>query len=164
MATRGMPSLLALLGLAAVAGYQNRDKIAGAIKDAQTRRDTPGAEQSPLDGILAGVGDIFSGGGDGGNVLSGGLNDLIDRFKQAGQGETADSWVTPGVPTRGLTPAEVEQAIGADNLAELSQRTGLSHQELVQRLATTIPETVDHLTPGGHMPTESDARRHFGLP
>jgi uncharacterized protein YidB (DUF937 family) len=164
MANNGMPSLIALLGLAAVAGYQNRDKIAGAIRDAQDRRNTPGAATSPLDSILGGIGDLVSGSGlGGGNVLSGGLGDLIDRFKQAGQGDTADSWVTPGVPTRGLTPAEVEQAIGRDNLGELSRRTGLSHDELLKRLATAIPETVDHLTPGGRMPTEDDARRHFGL-
>ena len=30
--TRGMPSMLALLGLLAVAGFQNRDKIADALK------------------------------------------------------------------------------------------------------------------------------------
>ena len=65
MANR-MPSLLALLGLAAFAGYQNRDKIGGAIKDAQARRDTPGAPQNGLDGILAGVGDLFSGTAGGG--------------------------------------------------------------------------------------------------
>ena len=162
MANR-MPSLLALLGLAAFAGYQNRDKIGGAIKDAQARRDTPGAPQSGLDGILAGVGDLFSGTGGGGNVLTGGLGDLMDRFKQAGQGDTANSWINPGVPTKGLTPAEVEQAIGPENLAELSQRTGLSHEELLERLATSIPETVDRLTPNGEMPTEDEARRRLNL-
>lgn len=167
MANRGMPSLIALLGLAAVAGYQNRDRIAGAVRDAQQRRDTPGAEKSPLDDILAGLGDVvgsaLGGSGGSGGGLTGGLGELIDRFKQAGQADTADSWVNPGVPTRGLTPAEVEQAIGRDNLAELSKRTGLSHEELLQRLATAIPETVDQLTPDGQMPTEDDTRRHFGL-
>jgi uncharacterized protein YidB (DUF937 family) len=160
MANR-MPSLLALLGLAAFAGYQNREKIGGAIRDAQARRDTPGAPQSGLDGILAGVGDLFS--GTDGNVLTGGLGDLMDRFKQAGQGDTADSWVNPGVPTRGLSPAEVEQAIGRENLDELSKRTGLRHEELLDRLATSIPETVDRLTPDGQMPTEEEARRRLNL-
>ena len=32
---KGMPSLLALLGLVAVAGYQNRDKLRDMIGDAQ---------------------------------------------------------------------------------------------------------------------------------
>ena len=35
MANKGMPSLLALLGLVAVAGYQNRDKIRDMIGDAR---------------------------------------------------------------------------------------------------------------------------------
>jgi hypothetical protein len=34
---RGMPSMVALLGLLAVAGYQNRDKIAEALAARQTR-------------------------------------------------------------------------------------------------------------------------------
>jgi uncharacterized protein YidB (DUF937 family) len=151
-----MPSMLALLGLAAFAGYQNRDKIAAALKDAQQRRDTPGAPRSGLDDVLAGVGDLLAGNGKGGNVLTEGLGGILDTFRSSGQRETADSWVTPGVPTRGLTPAEVEQAIGRDNLGELSKRTGLSHEELLERLATAIPETVDRLTPDGHMPADDD--------
>jgi uncharacterized protein YidB (DUF937 family) len=154
-----MPSMLALLGLAAFAGYQNRDKIAAALKDAQARRDTPGAPQSGLDGILAGVGDLVGNAGQGGgNILSGGLGDLLTSFRSAGHGAVADSWVKPG-PNQGLTPDQVEQAIGRDNLAELSQRTGLSHEELLKRLATSIPETVDRLTPNGQMPTEDQARQ-----
>ena len=34
--SKGMPSLLALLGLAAVAGYQNRDKLRDMIGDARS--------------------------------------------------------------------------------------------------------------------------------
>lgn len=64
---------------------------------------------------------------------------------------------------QGLKPSEVEQAIGRDNLAELSKRTGLSHEELIQRLSTAIPETVDRLTPDGQMPTEDEARSRLNL-
>ena len=46
---KGMPSLLALLGLVAVAGYQNRDKLRDMIGDAQRggsgRRKTTSPEQ-----------------------------------------------------------------------------------------------------------------------
>ena len=71
----------------------------------------------------------------------------------------ADSWVTPGVPTQGLTPDQVRQAVGEETLTELSQRTGLSTDELLKRLATAIPQTVDTLTPGGQMPTEQQVRQ-----
>ena len=158
--SRGMPSMTALLGLLALAGYQNRDKIAGAIKDAQSRRDTPGAPQSGLDGMLAGVGDLLGNVSQGGG-LTGGLGELLGSFKTAGHGEVADSWVNPNVPTQGLTPEQVEQAVGGDNLAELAKRTGLSRDELLKRLATAIPETVDKLTPNGQMPTEAEARQQL---
>jgi uncharacterized protein YidB (DUF937 family) len=160
MANR-MPSMLALLGLLAFAGYQNRDKIAAAIKEAQARRDAPGAPRSGLDDVLAGVGDFLDKSGDlleGGKErggLAGGLSDLLDGFRSHGQAETADSWVRSG-PNRSLTPAEVEDAVGAENIAELARRTGLSRDELLQRLATNIPPTVDGITPDGTLPSNED--------
>ncbi len=166
---RGMPSMVALLGLLAVAGYQNRDKIAGAIDDLKSR-SPQGPDGAPelLGGIMDSLGGLFNGGpttkegeraASGG--LAGGLNDLLGSFRNAGQADIADSWVTPGVPTQGLRPDQVEEAIGSDNLAELSQRTGLSRQELIERLAKTIPEAVDHLTPDGQMPTDAQLRERL---
>jgi len=163
--------MLALLGLLAVAGYQNRDKISAALNGLQNR--DPNAPESPLNGIANSIGGLFSGGtgtqsagglsgildGLGGSGLSGGLGDLLNSFKTAGHGAVADSWVTPGVPTQGLTPAQVQQAIGEENLTQLSQSTGLTREELLQRLATAIPQTVDTLTPGGQMPTEDQVRQ-----
>ncbi len=167
MAKNAMPSMVALLGLLAVAGYQNRDKISEALKGLQNRGTGPDGQpaQDGLSSILGSLGDLFGGGAapaDGnrgagnGNVLTTGLGDLMDSFRNSGQSDTADSWVTMGVPTKGLSPNEVEQAVGADNLAELARRTGLSHQELLERLATAIPQSVDRLTPGGNIP-RSDA-------
>ena len=173
---RGMPSMLALLGLLAVAGYQNRDKIGAALGGLQNRdpnaaRD-PNGPETPLGGLANSLGGLFSGGtgsqggglagmldGLGGTGLSGGLGDLLNSFKSAGHGAVADSWVTPGVPTQGLSPTQVEQAIGEENLAQLSQATGLTRDELLKRLATAIPQTVDTLTPGGQMPTEEQVRQ-----
>lgn len=159
---KGMPSMLALLGLLAVAGYQNRDKISEAMKGLQSSGT---GRNDGLGGMLGGLGDLLSGnntGGSSGGGLAGGLGELMKSFKTAGQSDTADSWITPGVPTKGLTPRQVEQAIGSENLDELSARTGLSREELLERLATAIPETVDRLTPEGRMPTDDQARQFFG--
>jgi uncharacterized protein YidB (DUF937 family) len=157
-----MPSMLALLGLLAVAGYQNRDKISGALEGLKNRAPSPdGKPREGLDGILDGLGGLL-GGAAGGGGLAGGLGDLMDTFKQSGQADVADSWVNPSVPTKGLTPAQVEQAIGANNLEELTRRTGLSREELLSRLSTAIPENVDRLTPNGKFPTEDEARGYFG--
>lgn len=155
-----MPSMIALLGLLAVAGYQNREKIAGALGGLKERDANPNdPQQHGGGGILGGLGDLLSGGAAGG--LTGGLGDLMDTFKRSGQGDVADSWVNPGVPTGPLTPSQVEQAVGTENLEELSRRTGLSRDELLSRLATAIPENVDRMTPDGTLPTEDEARDYF---
>ena len=43
MANRGFPSMTALLGLLAIAGYQNRDKIAEIIKNFSNQNQAGGA-------------------------------------------------------------------------------------------------------------------------
>ena len=59
---------------------------------------------------------------------------------------------------RDLGDGDLESAIGDDTLDELAQRTGLSRSELVARLKTALPETVNRLTPGGRVPDETEAR------
>jgi uncharacterized protein YidB (DUF937 family) len=162
--SRGLPSMTALLGLLAVAGYQNRDKIAewlgsgGQSPAAGGQSPQPGApgagqggtQGGGLAGVLQQLGGNLRGATPGG-ILSGGLGELLDRFKQSGQAETADSWVRHG-PNRPVAPAELERAIGPDTLETLTQQTGLSRQELLARLSRELPEAVDRYTPDGRLP------------
>jgi uncharacterized protein YidB (DUF937 family) len=166
-----MPSMLALLGLLAVAGYQNRDKIGAALHSLQS------GDGGGLGGLAGNLGNVLGGSAQGsgglggllaglgsGGGLSGGLGDLLNSFRDAGHGNVADSWVKPGVPTQGLTADQVASAVGEDNLSELSQRTGLSRDELLKRLSTAIPSAVDSLTPNGEMPNEQQIQERLGLP
>ena len=98
------------------------------------------------------------GGASAGSVLSGGLGELIDRFKQSGQNQEADSWVGKG-PNQPIGPTQLEQAIGPDALNTLSQHTGLSREELLSRLTREVPTAVDKFTPEGRLPTEEEAAR-----
>jgi uncharacterized protein YidB (DUF937 family) len=155
--SRGMPSMIALLGLLAVAGYQNRDKIAEVLGG---RKQEPGSGPAPNNqqgGVLGNLGGLL-GGASAGSVLSGGLNDLIERFKQNGQGQAADSWVGRGA-NQPLGPNQLEQAIGPEVLNTLSQQTGLSREELLSRLTRELPAAVDKFTPEGRLPTEDEAAR-----
>ena len=146
---RGTPSMLALLGLLAVAGYQNRDKIKEMLGSGNRRTGPDGGATGG--GVLDNLGGMLGGAGAG-SILSGGIGGLIDRFKQAGQGETAESWVRTG-PNQPVSPSQLEQALGEDDLRELSEKTGLSRQELLTRLARTLPEAVDQYTPDGRIPS-----------
>ena len=150
--SRGLPSMTALLGLLALAGYQNRDKLAELLKGAGSNdsRPTAATEQGPLGSLLGGLSAATTGGGSGG-LLSGGLGELLDRFKQNGQGDAAESWINKG-PNKELPPPELKQAIGADVLAALEQQTGLSQEELLARLSRELPSAVDQYTPDGRIP------------
>lgn len=154
--SRGYPSMAALLGLIAVAGFQNRDKIidllSGGNKDAEpspTGPATTGASSGGLGGLLGGLGGALAGAGASG-ALSSGLGELLERFKETGQGDAAQSWVNQG-PNQEIAPQQLEQAIGPDVLASLSKTTGLSAQELLARLSRDLPQAVDAYTPEGRI-------------
>jgi uncharacterized protein YidB (DUF937 family) len=155
--SRGYPSMTALLGLLAVAGYQNRDKIAEMLRGVGqgSGQGRPGGTSAPgasggLGGILEQLKGSLSGGSPGG-FLNSGLGELMDRFKQNGAGATADSWVNTG-PNQPVTPSQLDKAIGPDVLATLSQQTGLSREELLARLSRELPDAVDKYTPQGRLP------------
>jgi uncharacterized protein YidB (DUF937 family) len=115
--------LKTLLGLAVVAGWQNRDKIGDFVKGVSSQ----GA---------AGPG--------------GGLGDLVDSFRKNGLGEKADSWVSTG-QNQPVSEPEVAQGIDTSVLDGLAQQTGLSREELLKRLAQVLPEMVDKMTPAGRL-------------
>jgi uncharacterized protein YidB (DUF937 family) len=147
--SRGMPSMTALLGLLAIAGYQNRDKLAEMLKGASANTPTPGGGVGQ-GGLLGNLGGMLGGAGVGG-LLNGGIGELLEKFKQNGQGETAQSWVNDG-PNKDVSPPQLKQAIGPDVLAALEQQTGLSQDELLARLSRELPAAVDKYTPDGGLP------------
>ena len=149
--SRGYPSLTALLGLLAIAGYQNRDKIAELLRG--TDKKPGAATQGGIGGLLDQLRSSLGGATPGG-ILSGGLGELVDRFKKSGQGDTAESWVGTG-PNKPVTPTQLEQAIGPEILDSLAKQTRLSRNELLARLSRELPDAVDKYTPQGRLPTEA---------
>lgn len=155
----GFPSMTALLGLIAVAGYQNRDKIAEMLKGLSGGDAAPAGGKAPQgqvagqtagQGQLGGLRDVL-GGATAGGLLTGGLGELMDRLKQAGHQDKADSWVAQG-PNKDIAPTDLKTAIGPDVLQTLSRATGLSPDELLSRLSRELPTAVDKYTPEGRLP------------
>lgn len=148
---RATPSLTALLGLLAIAGYQNRDKLSEMLKGASAGANAR-APQSGAPGGFGGAGGLLGGAAAGGigGLLTNGLKDLVDRFNAAGDRDTAESWVRSG-PNKECSAESLRRAIGADTLADLQAHTGLSEDELVARLCRTLPEAVDKYTPEGRI-------------
>ena len=82
----------------------------------------------------------------------GGLQGVVGEFERNGLGATVKSWVGTG-PNEPISAAQVHQVLGADLLQQLAAKSGLSVQDLAQRLSQVLPQAVDHLTPDGAIPT-----------
>jgi uncharacterized protein YidB (DUF937 family) len=113
-------------------------------------------------GLGGGLGDVLKGGlggllagGAAGSVISGGLGDLLKQLQQGGHGETANSWVSQG-PNKQISPGDLANALGADQINGLMSQSGLSRQKLLDGLSQHLPEVINHLTPDGRLPTESE--------
>ena len=170
--SRGSPSMIALLGVLAVAGYQNRDKLSSMLHGAGgtgPNGQHPGAagmnsaSQSSgqtggglMDDFRRMVGGSASGGAAAGGLM-GGLSEILGRFTNPVQSAKAQSWVDTG-PNGSLTAADLDEVLDQDTMTELMQKTGLDRAELLHRLSTVLPEAVDKMTPHGRLPTDEEAR------
>ena len=92
-----------------------------------------------------------------GSIL-GGLNDLIGKLSAGGVGPQVNSWIGHG-SNDPVQPGQLGSALGADVLNQLSQKTGMSQQELLNQLAAALPQIINHLTPNGRMPTLADLEK-----
>src|SRR5207245_4549291 len=81
----------------------------------------------------------------------GGVQGVVNEFEKNGLGATVKSWVGTG-PNQPISPDDVHKALGTNLLQQLSEKTGLSVQDLTQRLAQVLPQAVDTLTPNGTIP------------
>ncbi|MCJ2073195.1 YidB family protein [Methylobacterium sp. J-030] len=153
----GYPSMTALLGLLAVAGYQNRDKISEWLghHGASATSNQPTRDASPTAGsaLPGNFGQLLGNAGSAGvgGLVGRGLSELVEHFTKGGQSETAQSWIAHG-PNREIPQADLERAIGSQTLAALEQRTGLSKSELLARLSRDLPSAIDRYSPDGRLP------------
>lgn len=141
MTSRGFPSMTALLGLLAVLGYQNRDKIADLLRN-MNQGGGAAAGDNPAQAQQGGLGNL---GG-----LLGGLSELLEQFTQSGQRDAAESWIGTG-PNKDVAPTDLKKVLSPDVLQQLSQVTGLSQDELLSRLSRELPAAVDKYTPEGRI-------------
>jgi len=90
-----------------------------------------------------------------GGGMFGGLGGLLDKLKDAGQGDAANSWVGPG-SNAPIQPGQLSQALGQTTISDLAQHAGMSEQDLLAQLSQILPGVVDKLTPNGRMPSQSE--------
>ena len=129
--------MAALLGMIALAGYQNRDKLIEMYNSA-----TSGSDAVSEHGKQAS--------GNGPDATTNGVRELVDAFRKSGQGSVVDSWVNSG-KNQPVQPTQLEQAVGVDTIDKLATETGLTRDEILRRLTADLPNAVDGLTPAGRV-------------
>ncbi len=152
--SKSTPSLLALLGLVAFAGYQNRGRISEMLSDAT--RENGMQPTNSAGGFLSDISQRLQS-GLAGNGIGAALGDLVAQFRSSGQAEAAESWVSTDA-NRPMNVDEMEAALGAETIDELSQKTGLPRAELLLRLNAALPDVVNRLTPDGRLPNPDETQ------
>ena len=83
------------------------------------------------------------------------MNELVKQLQQSGLHEEANSWIGSG-PNKTIDANDLANALGADQLEQLSSQSGLSRDDLLNELSHYLPKVVDQLTPEGRLPTEHE--------
>jgi len=154
------PMTMAILGLLAWKAFKHFTASSPAASPASVPPSGQVPPQMPPSaGGGGGLGDVLKGplggllgGAAAGTVLSGGLNDLLKQLQESGHGEKANSWVGTG-QNQQISPGDLANALGADQIDQLSSQSGLSRDELLSGLSQYLPQVVDHLTPDGRVPS-----------
>jgi uncharacterized protein YidB (DUF937 family) len=86
---------------------------------------------------------------------NGGLSGMLQQMQQTGYGQQAQSWIGTG-QNQSIPPDAISQIFGQGQLSQIAQQLGMSHQEAASTMAQALPQVVDHMTPQGSVPADSD--------
>lgn len=86
--------------------------------------------------------------------IGGGMTGALDKLKKSNIGEQVQSWIGKG-ENKPVTPEQVTQALGNEQLAKIADQTGVTSEQAAQNLAKKLPSMVDKITPDGQLPDQS---------
>lgn len=121
--------------------------------------------QDPLSSILGGLTGGSGASSGGGNVLlqlalamlqqNGGLEGVLGKFRQAGMGAQADSWVSTG-QNMDVSSDQLQQIFGSGALNDIASQLGMSQNQAGSAMSQMLPELINQLTPQGQVTNEGD--------
>ena len=85
------------------------------------------------------------------NPQTGGLQGLIQTFKEKGLGDAVSSWISTG-GNQPVSGDQIQHALGGNFIQQIAEQLGSSKSEVSGGLANLLPEIIDKLTPNGSLP------------
>ena len=113
---------------------------------------TGGGSGSPLTALIPVVTGMLAGGG---------LSKIMSGMQSAGLEDKAKSWISKG-ENQPISADEVKQVVPAEKIAEVAQKTGVSHEDAASLIAQALPAVVSHVTPDGHVPDAGSIEQTLG--
>jgi uncharacterized protein YidB (DUF937 family) len=86
---------------------------------------------------------------------NGGLQGLLNKFTQAGHGDTVASWISTG-ENQPISPDAVHHVIGPDQINAIATKLGVDPTQASELVAKFLPHVVDNLTPNGAVDPAAD--------
>jgi uncharacterized protein YidB (DUF937 family) len=111
-------------------------------------------------GLLDSLMGLFGGKGGSSQVMSvlgdlvesaGGPQGIMDKLEAAGLGDKLQSWIGTG-ENKPISGAEIEQALGKDEVRRAAEKAGVSEAEAADGVAGALPGLVDKISPDGKLP------------
>ncbi|MDX1914879.1 MAG: YidB family protein [Methylophilus sp.] len=85
---------------------------------------------------------------------NGGLEGILEKFKQGGLAEQAASWVGKG-ENLPISAEQINSVLGNSSIAEMAAKFGITPEVLSAQIAEHLPTVVDKMTPNGEVEANS---------
>ena len=119
-----------------------------------------------LDGLVGNVlGGMLGGTGAQQNPLlqvalrllqqNGGISGVLDKFRQGGFADHADSWQSTG-QNMPISGSALQEVLGSGAIGQVAQQLGMSHGDAAGGLAQVLPQLIDKFTPEGQVPDDQN--------
>lgn len=116
--------------------------------------------------LTGGGGDKDGGGGGGANLVQmvlpaltgllagGGLQKLLGGLQAKGLTSQVDSWTSADQPNQSVSPADIEDVMGKDEIDQVARKAGVSRDEAAGAISELLPQLVDSASPNGKLPDQ----------
>ncbi|WP_027705562.1 YidB family protein [Zymobacter palmae] len=85
----------------------------------------------------------------------GGINSLLDKFRQNGLSDKVSSWIGSGENSP-ISADTIQQVLSSEALQSLASRLGVDVSKASGLLAEYLPKVVDLLSPKGETPKDGN--------
>jgi len=82
---------------------------------------------------------------------NGGVAGVLDKFRQGGYADQADSWQSAG-QNMPLSGGALQEVLGSGTIGQIAGQLGMSHGDAAGGLAQMLPQLIDQFTPNGAVP------------